>query len=473
MAAVLTTSLLSGCKGFLEQVDQDKFIPSTADHYASLMLREFDYNYKIMSNVQLMSDEMEDSDDLLYTSGGREQNRASFTWQRDIEMRVDNYARFDLSSTWLFLYRNIAICNYVIELIDDAEGTDAEIASVKGEACFIRAYCYFVLTNLYAEPYRNATQASETLGVPLRTDIGVVATYEKSKLNECYNQIVNDLTEARDLIKSSGTVKSIYHPSVDACNIMLSRVHLFMNDYDAVIADLSDVLADAPLNRFTALGEKESPSATMTENCGEVVYAFGVGTTYSRLGSVRVSDYLLDLFDDNDLRPAYWFIAIRNSQTLITTTSSNKTGTTFTTVGQCMLRLPEAYLNRAEAYARKGQTSQAVADVEKVAVARHRSGSAIAIPSVQTDLVKYIYDERMREFCFEEYYRWFDLRRMPVEERSEIVHNYKVFDGRILKRTEKYILLTDDPNYTLSVPYAEKEKNPFIYDYERYDKIYQ
>ena len=29
------------CSGFLDEVDQDKFIPSTTDHYASVLLEEF------------------------------------------------------------------------------------------------------------------------------------------------------------------------------------------------------------------------------------------------------------------------------------------------------------------------------------------------------------------------------------------------------------------------------------------------
>ena len=28
------------CSGFLDEVDQDKFIPSTTDHYASVLLEE-------------------------------------------------------------------------------------------------------------------------------------------------------------------------------------------------------------------------------------------------------------------------------------------------------------------------------------------------------------------------------------------------------------------------------------------------
>ena len=77
-----------------------------------------------------------------------------------------------------------------------------------------------------------------------------------------------------------------------------------------------------------------------------------------------------------------------------------------------------------------------------------------------------------KEFCFEEHFRWFDLRRMEEDERPEIVHICSDVDEsgkKVGKNT--YRLLKNDPNYTLSVPEQEKANNPFIYDYERFDKM--
>ena len=95
----------------------------------------------------------------------------------------------------------------------------------------------------------------------------------------------------------------------------------------------------------------------------------------------------------------------------------------------------------------------------------------INIPANQKDLVKFIYDERLREFCFEDFVRWFDLRRMPESERPVIVHTYKVMQGSVSLGTETYYLLQNDPNYTLALPYKEKDNNPMIMDYDRFDKV--
>ena len=80
-------------------------------------------------------------------------------------------------------------------------------------------------------------------------------------------------------------------------------------------------------------------------------------------------------------------------------------------------------------------------------------------------------DERLREFCFEDHFRWFDLRRLDESERPELVHEFKVMQNAVLVRTETYHLLKNDPNYTLSLPYKEKDNNPMIMDYDRFDKV--
>lgn len=55
------------------------------------------------------------------------------------------------------MYEDIAIANYVIELIDDALGEENQRNYTKGEAYFIRALSYFNLVNLYGLPYNEAT----------------------------------------------------------------------------------------------------------------------------------------------------------------------------------------------------------------------------------------------------------------------------------------------------------------------------
>ena len=109
--------------------------------------------------------------------------------------------------------------------------------------------------------------------------------------------------------------------------------------------------------------------------------------------------------------------------------------------------------------------------LEKFLASRHTTIDGITIPTSQKDLIAFIMDERLREFCFEDHFRWFDLRRMEENERPELVHEFKVMQNAVLVRTETYHLLKNDPNYTLSLPYKEKDNNPMIMDYDRFDKV--
>lgn len=69
---------------------------------------------------------------------------------------------------WKDLYARIAITNVVIpkvdEMIDDLE---EDRNRVKGEALFLRASFYYLLTNFYGLPYRESTAATD-LSVPLK-----------------------------------------------------------------------------------------------------------------------------------------------------------------------------------------------------------------------------------------------------------------------------------------------------------------
>ena len=57
-------------------------------------------------------------------------------------------------NAWETYYSKILIANNVIDLLDDAEGTQSDKDDLLGGSLFLRAYCYFMLVNLYGEPTR-------------------------------------------------------------------------------------------------------------------------------------------------------------------------------------------------------------------------------------------------------------------------------------------------------------------------------
>ena len=84
---------------------------------------------------------------------------------------------------------------------------------------------------------------------------------------------------------------------------------------------------------------------------------------------------------------------------------------------QIGVNLPDLYLLTAEAKARTLNLEGAVADVKALREKRMPASDAAVPPSVasqQTDLIKFILDERIREYAVQGY-RWFDMRRLSVD----------------------------------------------------------
>lgn len=462
------------CSDFLDEVDQDKFVPTTTDHYAALLLFECNKTPHIMTDVQFMTDEVQEKEGKLTNSSWRTSKKPLYTWQKNIERDEEQNLITDNNGAWEGLYKNITIVNYVIEQIDEATGSQEEKDFIKGEAYFYRALSYFCLTNLYAEPYRSEEQAKTTLGIPLRNGIGVEPTTNKSTLFESYQQIESDLNSAIQLIQNSGIQKSIYHPTVLTCRLLMSRVKLFQRKYQEAINEATQVIEASSLKKLTTTS---STSAFITKDNPELLFSMGESNAGGLFGSTMqnygfsANNALISMYAEEDLRKDLFFDAVVDNLGG-TGYYPRKMDAGYSELGWLNLRAAEAWLNRAEAYACTGLLTEAENDIRHLLSMRYTNTDNIIIPSGQTEFISFIHNERFKEFCFEMDYRWFDLRRMEVEERPEIIHKYTIIDedgnqGAV----ETYRLLVNDPNYTLSVPEQEKENNPFIYDYERYDKM--
>lgn len=469
--ALYIFSLISvfGCSNFLDEVDQDKIIPEKTDHYAALLLQEFNSQYPIFKSVDYMTDNI--VEDPKATTIKKFGFKTTYTWQREIEIDENGNRITNINTSWADMYNDIAIANYVIAQIDDAIGTAEEIQNVKGEAYFVRAFSYFNLLNLYGQPY-NANTANTDLGVPIRDNIGIETTYNRNTVAECYAFIEEDLTKATELITASGIKKSKWHPNVATCNLLMSRIKLYQEKWDDVINFANKVVDNGSLTKMT------TTSPFITDSNSEVLYSYYTvlplfqlytsGTTLSNV-YYRVNPELYALYDTNDIRKQAFFFGIDDGTGKLYYRTKKYQSGLYTSLGYANFRVSEAYLNRAEAYAQKADYENALKDIQELHKKRYST-----IPDytgVVAD-VAYVLKERRKELCFEDHHRWFDLRRM--KNRPEIKHVFTLIDeNATLIGKETYTLLPYDLNYTLSIPLKERENNPLIRDNERYEKIPQ
>jgi len=459
-----------GCSDFLDEVDQDKLIPEKTDHYAALLLQEFNSQYPIFGSIDYMTDNV--VEDPKATSTRKFGSKTTYTWQREIELDEEGNRINNINSSWERMYEDIAVANYVIELVDDALGSQAEIDYIKGEAYFIRALSYLNLLNLYGVPY-NVSSADTDLGVVIRDNIGVESTYNRNTVAECYAFIEADIANAIDLVTQSNLQKSIWHPGIAACNLLMSRVKLYQKKWDEAITYANYVTQSASLTKLSG------SSPFITASNAEVLYSYyttspifnlySSGTSLTTV-AYRANDELIALYDDADIRKEAFGLGGNDGTGKIYYRTKKYERGLFTGLGYANLRVAEAYLNRAEAYAQKGEYVNAVNDIKALHAKRYSDVSQIVYPSSDAAVLPYVLNERRKEFCFEDHHRWFDLRRM--ENRPEIQHVFTLIEDSGAKvGTETFTLLSNDLNYTLPIPLKERENNPLIRNNERYEKI--
>lgn len=184
---------------------------------------------------------------------------------------IKNYTTLsDNSSTqviWRDNYFVILAANAVIVNVPDVVDetfTDEERAQLVAEAKFMRAFVNFQLVNLFAHPYQIDNGASA--GIPLVTEpfSGEVELPERSSVEEVHQAIITDLTQALpDLPVEYGSPELTRGRATQgAANALLSRVHLYREEWQAA-ADYAEDVISSPL--YELAGDYSFYSANTSE----------------------------------------------------------------------------------------------------------------------------------------------------------------------------------------------------------------
>lgn len=346
------------------------------------------------------------------------------------------------SSPWGVMYSTIIRSSNIINVIDDIQGDSIQKASIKGEALLGRALAHFDLVKTYGKAY-NASTASTDLGVPVITEYQQ-GQPERNTIEEVYTQIIEDATEARELIPAVG--EGYYHEDFTryftkhAADALLARVYLYMNNWDKAIFHASNLIND---DQFALAGYEANEDAfdyfqnMWTYDAGsEIICKFGLTVAdasfiipgYSYYNDEQNKDgkptpdfvpaeWLIDMYDvNNDIRYNSYFITEETSYNGWVTTLVNKfpgnpefDGTNQNGAHMPKLfRLAEMYLIRAEAYAENDENALAAADLNTLRSKRIVGYSDEFLTG--DDLKAAIWDERTKELAFEGH-RFFDLKR--------------------------------------------------------------
>ncbi|MDE5612249.1 MAG: RagB/SusD family nutrient uptake outer membrane protein [Odoribacter sp.] len=385
--------------------------------------------------------------------------------------------------TWEKLYKHINALNAILFELEEYKG-EKRYAQLKGEACFLRAMYYYFLVNIYGRPYKEQTALTDQ-GVPVKLSERVEdVNYQHASVAEVYKVITDDLETAVACLKGVEQT-SIYRVNEMAARTFLSRVYLYMCQWDKVVAECDEVLKSSyALLDFTQLKATDnkvfgnSPEVIFSNGDNRMLaisysktqYSVSGGSAYSagQAATFIASDELIALYDqEKDARFHYFewaenrYNAAQNKDLrgyyvtfkLCRNYSDGDLVSDFFT-----LRLPEVYLNKAEALAMLGQDAEAASALEKLREKRFTSDANVSETGKElSDLIR---DERRRELCFEGH-RWFDLKRYAVHPkypmRKKIYHG---FDSEHVGRYDSFYVLPEyaengSNNYMMPIPESE------------------
>lgn len=499
----LAAVFASACSDYLKEDSGDLLIPEKVSEFQAVLNGEgypktfagdVAFTDLMTDNMTVMNGQSEDPnfagayDNITLSTG-----KGAYTWARDIE-----YYTYDIASAYENRYENILACNTIIENEETMIGSDSERNYCVAQAYALRAFNYFCLVNLYGLPYNKATAATD-MGVAIRLSSEVTREeFTRSTVQQVYEQINKDLDRAIELFGKSTEDENIFQMSLKAALLLKTRVALYTENWDDAITygeklyatklTLDNIGKLTPEQMETGANSTVKYSFIKKSN-PEILFNFGGepydphkyissfiaymdGPTFTT--SQADADDLFSLYEEGDNRQYAFFmqdITSSDGSLLKYIHAPMKYYTLYSeSCYKEAFRSAELFLNLAEAYIRKGGSeneAKGISLLNELRKSRFTADTYVEKTAADfasaDDLLKFTWQERRRELCFDEMHRWFDLRR---EGMPRLVHKYRSAPNAA---EETYVLEQGDKNYTLALPKSETNYNTKIEKYERRD----
>ena len=351
------------------------------------------------------------------------------------------------------------ILQYAPDLKEKYPGNAAEIELIRAQALYIRALVHLNLCCCYGQHYTYTPDASHW-GLP---NLSILPSANdpvlRASVYDVYNKrIIPDLEEAIGIFGS--TTMDCYHASATACEALLARVYLYMEQWQKASDYATTVIAKVPLTSY----ENYVNMYVNIETGSEAIFRLNgfraskdLWKFYDPVSPIaRPADTLYTFFDQpDDIRLELLYAtkdevktkACRKFYVAKDVVEDDKHYDPFVS------RVSEMYLIRAEAncYLPGGETTAAndIKALQARALGKQPSEINLVYSSVE-DLLKLVEKERIKELCFEGH-RLFDITR----KKQNMVRE---------SSTNSIVKIKTYPNdwFVLPIPMDEIEANPEI-----------
>lgn len=469
LAVLLLT--FSSCKKLLDIKPVNSMMPVSIKDYESLLIGGYP-----RTDYFILTDMMTDN---VYANlnTGNNPNKNYEPWFVWASSMLPDGTKTD--SYWGELYRSIFYANTILDNFNARTPLPEEkelYEKVKGEAYALRAYSYFYLVNWYADVY--APENFQLPGVPMpltAVDVNVNTTNNvRQPIEKVWKQIVGDIEEASKLLggKPAGTR---FRFNSNTLQLLKSRVALFMQNYQTAIESATTVINASPLTDLNGIQDyidSEGDAYAFTYDFGFIDTDYNKEILFFTGGRANYNPYY---YSGTEFKPSEELFKLTKrygnlvdyrqyifeSFGVPNTTDGITKGPTIYAMYATQqrdsyyigMKASEAYVTRAEAYARTNQGALAIADLNLIL--QKRLKKTVYVPLKMTDfanndaILKRVLEERRVETAFDAGLRWLDLRRLG---KPEIQHNYK--NGVV------YTLKKNDPRYLLQIPPSESNNSP-------------
>ncbi len=335
--------------------------------------------------------------DLLGNTNQVNWNGTFDTWREmfNKELTATNGEAF---SIYRDAYNVIGDVNTVLANLD--KFTDASDKNrVEGEARFLRGLNLFDMVRLYGKPYVSGTTNNQ-LGVSIiLTPPSINIKQPRNTVEECYTQIIEDLTKAYNLLPANN---GIYADKYTA-QAILARVYLQMQDYVKARDAANDVIMNSGhslvMSSFADVFDTDTNNSEYIfswfvneqEGANISVLHYATEELGGRGGDISVTDAYVAKFDSaTDERASFFYFFGGERLTSKFTRQFANTQ---------IIRLAEMYLIRAETNFRENTT---VGDtpINDVNLIRGRSSATV----FTTLTLPVILNERELELGFEGFF---------------------------------------------------------------------
>ena len=235
VAKLLITSYPTGSYAWICELSSDNIMDNNAPHLPASPNAEQTMTHFNLSPYDRTDDEMFRFEP---AKSSTNQDTPAFLWETF-------YAAIQQASMALQSIDEIAATNRQNgNLGIDGDGMTESLKASKGEALLIRAYCHFILVNVFSQAYKDDNASRNDIGVPYVTEPEdkVLYNYNRGNVTDTYNMIQKDLEEGLNYVSDRNYKMLKWRFNTNAAHAFAARFYLYKRDWEKVIQHANYVL---------------------------------------------------------------------------------------------------------------------------------------------------------------------------------------------------------------------------------------